>query len=100
MKKIILAIALMGIAPLYAQPTGALNTSGVGIDSKGKCWKQGPANALTEVLPVLGTAVTITSATQVLTKGSWLIVTGSTAHTLVSDGTTQTGVATGNAYPL
>ena len=93
----IIALGLVG-AIAYAQ-TGVLNTKDVGIDSAGKCWHRGPANAMVEVPPVLGTAVTITSATQVLPKGNWLIVSGSTATVVVSDGTAVTGVASGNAYP-
>lgn len=101
MRKLIMVAALAGFAGTAQAQTPPLNTSGVGIDRDGKCWVRGPANELTQVAPKLGTAVAVTSATQVLAKGVWLVVSSTgTATVVVSDGTAQTGVASGNAYPV
>lgn len=100
-KIIIILLALAGTA--YAQtpsPDGPLKTSDVGIDRSGTCWVRGPANTLKQATPTLGTAVPITSATQILALGTWIIVSGGTATIVSSNGSTQTGVASGNAYPL
>ena len=96
---IIAAVAVFG-SVAYAQ-TPPLKTSDVAIDAAGKCWVRGPANVLTEVPPVLGTAVPVTSATQVLAKGVWIVVSSAgVATVVVSDGTAVTGVAAGSAYPV
>lgn len=99
-KFIIIALAVFGTAA-FAQKA-PLKTSDVAVDANGICWVRGPANVLMacKSVPVLGTPVAITSATQVLTAGTWIIVSGGTATVVVSDGTAVTGVATGNAYPV
>jgi hypothetical protein len=99
LKKTLIALAVLGVTTAYAQ-TPPLKTGDVAIDAKGICWIGGPANKLTQVAPKLGTPVAITSATQVLPAGVWLIASGGTATVVTSDGTAVTGVATGNAYPV
>lgn len=96
---IIAAVAVLGSAASAQTPP--LKTSDVAIDGAGRCWVRGPANVLTEVPPTLGTPVAVTSATQVLPKGVWIVVSSAGAATVVvSDGTAVTGVASGNAYPV
>lgn len=102
MKRLVVALAVLGSAA-YAQapqPVPPLSTQGVGIDRNGICWVQGPANEVRQVAPKPGTPVAITSATQILAPGVWLVVSGSNVTVVVSDGTAVTGVASGNAYPV
>lgn len=101
MKRILVILTVFAGGTAYAQMP-PLKTSDVVYDAAGKCWVRGPADALIEVAPILGTPVTVTSATQILPRGVWIVVNSAsgTATVVVSDGTAVTGVAAGSAYPV
>lgn len=96
MRKILVVLAVFAAQAVYAQ-TPALKTD-VEIDDAGKCRVRGPASTMNEVTPVLGAPVTVTSETQVLAKGVWIVTSSTdTVAVVISDGTAVTGVASGRA---